>query len=53
MFATAVAHVTVAVIALVAGLGPTLFADAFFIGAWVASGLLFRQAAEARPSPAG
>jgi len=28
----------------VAGLGPTLPADAFFIGAWVVSGLLFRQA---------
>ena len=47
MFATAIAHVAVAVIALFARLGPTLFADAFFIGAWVASGLLFRQASMA------
>lgn len=44
MFATATAHAVVAVIALVAGLGPTLPADAFFIAGWVASGLLFRQA---------
>ena len=44
MFATAGAHVIVAAIALVANLGPTLPADAFFIAAWVASGLLFRQA---------
>jgi len=44
MFATAGAHAVVAVIALVAGLGPTLPADAFFIAAWVASGLLFREA---------
>jgi hypothetical protein len=44
MFATAAAHALVALIALVAGLGPTLVADAFFVGAWVASGLLLRQA---------
>jgi hypothetical protein len=44
MFATAGAQAVVAVIALVAGLGPALLADAFFIAAWVASGLLFRQA---------
>ena len=44
MFATACAQALVAVIALVAGLDPTLPADAFFIAAWVASGLLFRQA---------
>ena len=44
MFATAAAHVVVAAIALVADLGPTIPADAFFILAWVASGLLFRQA---------
>ena len=50
MFATATAHVAVAAIALVAGLGPTLFADALFIGAWVVSGLLFRQASAA-PAP--
>ena len=47
MFVTAAAHAVVAVIGLVAGLGPTLLADAFFIAAWVASGLLFRQAAAA------
>jgi hypothetical protein len=45
MFATAIAQVVVAAIALIAGLGPTLPADAFFVAAWVASGLLFRQAA--------
>ena len=51
MFATAGAHAVVVVIALVAGLGPTLLADAFFIAAWVASGLLFRQASvQAAPS---
>jgi hypothetical protein len=44
MFATAAAQALVAVIALIAGLGPTLPADAFFVAAWVASGLLFRQA---------
>lgn len=43
MFATAGAHVVVVVIALVANLGPELRPDAFFIAAWVASGLLFRQ----------
>jgi len=52
MFATAAAHAIVAVIALIADLGPTLPADAFFIAAWVASGLLFRQASVER-SPAG
>jgi hypothetical protein len=50
MFATAGAQALVAVIALVAGLGPTLPADAFFTAAWIASGLLFRQAAM-EPSP--
>jgi uncharacterized membrane protein len=44
MFATAGAHTVVAAIALIAGLGPELRADIFFIGAWVLSGLLFRQA---------
>ncbi len=34
----------VAVIALVAGLSPTLLADAFFVAAWLTSGVLFRQA---------
>jgi hypothetical protein len=51
MFATAAAQAVVAVIGLVAGLGPTLPADAFWIAAWVASGLLFRRAGLA-PSPA-
>ena len=51
MFATAGAQAVVAVIALAAGLGPTLPADAFFIGAWIASGVLFRQASvQAAPS---
>ena len=51
MFATAGAQAVVVVIALVAGLGPTLLADAFFIAAWVASALLFRQASlQAAPS---
>lgn len=45
MFATATTHAIVAVIGLVAGLGPTLPADAFWVAGWVASGLLFRQAA--------
>lgn len=44
MFAAAAAHAVVAIIALVAGLGPTLLADAFWVAGWVASGLLFRQA---------
>ena len=44
MFATAGAHAVVAVIGLVANLGPTLAADAFWIAGWVASALLFRQA---------
>lgn len=44
LFATAGAHVAVAAIGFVAGLGPTLLADAFFVLAWTASGLLFRQA---------
>ena len=44
MFATAAAHAIVAVIGLVAGLGPTLPADAFWVAGWVTSGLLFRQA---------
>ena len=47
MFATAATHVGVVIVALVAGLGPTLLADAFFIGAWLASALLFRQASVA------
>jgi hypothetical protein len=51
MFATAAAHTVVAAIALLTNLGPTLLADAFFILAWVVSGLLFRQASvQAAPS---
>ena len=54
MFATAAAHALVAAIALVAGLGPSFRPDAFFIAAWVASGLLFRQASvTSDPSPGG
>jgi hypothetical protein len=34
----------VAIIGLVADLGPTLLADAFWVAGWIASGLLFRQA---------
>jgi hypothetical protein len=45
MFATAAVHAVVAVIGLVADLGPTLAADAFWIAGWITSGLLFRQAA--------
>ena len=44
MFATAGAHAIVALIGLVAALGPTLLADAFWIAGWITSGLLFRQA---------
>ncbi len=52
MFATAMAHAVIAVIAIAADLGPTLLADVFFAGAWVASAVLFRKAAlEAAPSP--
>lgn len=51
MFATAAVHAVVAIIGLAANLGPTLLADAFWIAAWVASGLLFRQAdVESSPS---
>ena len=50
MFATAGAQVVVAAIALIAGLGPTILADALFVLAWVASGLLFRRASEAAPA---
>jgi hypothetical protein len=50
MFATAAAHAVVAIIGLVANLGPTLLADAFWVAGWVSSGLLFRQAS-VRPVP--
>jgi hypothetical protein len=52
MFATAGTHVVVAAIAQVAGLGPTLLADACFVAAWVASGMPFRHASVA-PTTAG
>jgi hypothetical protein len=45
MIMTATVHATVAIIGHVTGLGPTLLADALWVVAWVASGLLFRQAA--------
>lgn len=48
LFATAATHAVVAVVALVTGLGPQLLADAFFVAAWLASGLLFRQASVER-----
>ena len=51
MFATAAAQAVVAIIGLVAGLGPTLPADAFWVAGWVASGLLFRQASLEPASP--
>ena len=44
MFATAAAHATVAIIGLLANLGPTLLADAFWVAGWLASALLFRKA---------
>lgn len=50
MFVTAAVHAAVAVIALAVGFGPTLLADAFFVAAWVACGVLFRQARVASPS---
>lgn len=50
MFAAAGAHAVVAIVALVTSLGPTLPADAFFVGAWIASALLFRQRS-VEPSP--
>ena len=53
MFATAAAHAVVAVIGLLADLGPTLLADAFWVAGWVASALLFRQASlESAAAPA-
>ena len=49
LFATAGAQALVAVIALVAGQPVKGPVDLFFIGLWVASGLLFRQATWSRP----
>jgi hypothetical protein len=51
LFATAGAQALVAVFALVAGLPATLPLDLVFIGAWIVSGLLFRQAS-VQASPA-
>jgi hypothetical protein len=52
LFAAAATHAVVAVIGLVANLGPTLPADAFWTAGWLVSGLLFRQAAhDAREQP--
>jgi hypothetical protein len=50
MFATAGVQAAVGIIAFVAGLPATPAADAFFVAAWVASGLLFRQASLAPAS---
>lgn len=44
MFVTAGVHVIVAAIGLIANLGPTIPADAFWVMGWIASGLLFREA---------
>lgn len=44
MFVAAALHATVAIIGQLTGLGPTLLADALWVTAWVASGMLFRQA---------
>lgn len=52
LFAAAGVHAAVAVIGLLAGMGPTLLADAFWIAGWIASALLFRQAAQASASVA-
>ena len=52
MFATAAVHAAVALIGLVANLGPTLVADAFWVAGWLVSALLFRQASEASGSTA-
>ena len=45
LYATALAQMSVGVIALIAGLGFTLILDAFFAALWVGSALLFRNAA--------
>jgi hypothetical protein len=50
MFAAAAVQAVVAAIGLIAGLGPTLPADAFWVLGWLASGLLFRQAASTTPA---
>ena len=44
MFAAATTHVVVVALGLMANLGPTILADAFFVLAWLAAGVLFRQA---------
>jgi hypothetical protein len=52
MFATAGAQAVVAGIGLIAALGPTLPADAFWIAGWLTSGFLFRQASLGAPARA-
>jgi hypothetical protein len=49
LFATAIAQVSVGVIALVAGLGFTLILNGFFAALWVGSAMLFRRAANTKP----
>lgn len=59
LFATALAHVFVAVIALIAGFGSTmphwqqkiLILSGFFVALWLLSAWLFRKAARAGPKP--
>ncbi|WP_437782076.1 hypothetical protein [Sorangium sp. So ce1097] len=48
MAATALAQASVAVIALIAGLGYTLILTAFFVALWLTSAGLFRRAARER-----
>lgn len=52
MFVAAAVHASVAFVGLVANLGPTLPADAAWVGAWIASALLFRRA-RPREEPSG
>ena len=51
LFATALAQMSVAVIALVAGLGFTLILNGFFAALWVGSAMLFRRAGAAGSQP--
>ena len=48
LFATALAQVSVGVIALIAGAGFALMLNGLFVGLWVGAALLFRRAAIAR-----
>ena len=52
LFATALALMLVAVIALLAGLGYTLILTGFFVALWLTSARLFRKAAQERTSTA-